>query len=109
MVSESRSVQDFEELEINGSYEILLEQGDRESVFLEADENLIDLVKTERVGNTLKIFNERSIRSDEGIQIVITYRKLETISSTGAAIIENRGLLSGEFLEVDLKGTVTTG
>jgi len=105
MISETRSVQDFEELEVSGFYEVLLEAGDRESVFIEADENLMDLIVAEKVGRTLKIYNAKSIHSKEGIRIVISYRNLEKISTTGAAIIENRGLLTGDYLELDLKGT----
>ncbi len=104
MVSEVRSIDGFEKLVVRGFYEVLLEEGDHESVFVEADENLIELIETERIGRTLKIFNDKSIRSEEGIRIVVTYRNLETITSTGAAIIENRGPLVADYLELNLKG-----
>ncbi len=51
--SETREVRDFDEVALQGRGEIVLEQGDAESVTIEADEAILPLVKAEVEGRRL--------------------------------------------------------
>ena len=55
VITKEISVKSFDELNASGVFNLLLSQGDKESLKIEADDNLMDLFIVENEGSTLKI------------------------------------------------------
>ena len=53
VTKEQRAVSSFNKIDISGSYEVLINQGDEERLELEVDENLLEYIETETKNNTL--------------------------------------------------------
>ena len=55
VITKDITVKSFDELSASGIFNLQLSQGDKESVKIEADDNLMDLFIVENEGSTLKI------------------------------------------------------
>lgn len=55
LVTEDREVSGFEKIELDGSGEIIITQGDDESLRIETDDNIMEHVKAEVKGDTLEL------------------------------------------------------
>lgn len=88
------------ELEVSGAMlvEVQVRPGQAASLLVEADGNLLPYIRTESRGNTLKIANERQLRSKTPVRIVYTTPRLTEVRASG----------SGQVLVRDLGGAPLT-
>lgn len=104
ITEETRNVGAFFNLEIDGEYEIVLQEGSNPLITVQTDENLHQYVETKLDGQTLKIENVEKIKASEQTRLIITYQKLEEINVGGAVKLKNRGTLSSDKLKIRIKG-----
>lgn len=85
LVEETREIGSFNQLELSGLGRIYVEFGSEESLRIEAEENLIDLIETDTFGKRLEIgFDDRySIEPTEDITFYLTVVSLESVSISG--------------------------
>ena len=119
----TESVEPFNEVFINGNYDVFLEKGSMPKVLIKTDENLVDMITIDSRDGTLAMSNIKRIKGSDGIKIFITYENLDRVvcggaskifstseivqngfklSMSGAGLIELK--LSVEDLIVDLSG-----
>ena len=55
VVTETRAVSGFDQVSLSGQGELIVTQGDQESLEIEAEDNIIAVIETEVRGNTLYI------------------------------------------------------
>ena len=74
-------VQAFDELLASGVYSVVLTQGNKEAVKIEADDNLQELFKVKNEGSKLVIAMEKdvSINTKKGMKVYITFRQLKNM------------------------------
>jgi len=96
-------IDDFEKIDVSGIINLYLMQGNEASLFLETDENLVDNVKVELLGDLLKI-RSKNIRDYTELKLYLTCTKLESISISGAAEIKSKGRLTLDELSIDQSG-----
>lgn len=81
LVTREVSVSPFSELKANGIYELKLSQGDKESVKIEADENLQDLFLVKNEGNRLVIdmkkLENKNLKSKNKMRVYVTFKNLK--------------------------------
>src|ERR1700730_15258522 len=72
-------VQPFDELSASGVFSVLLTQGDKEQVKIEAEDNLQELFEVSNDGSKLKIGMKKdaNFNSNKKIKVYITFRKLK--------------------------------
>ncbi len=101
VVKEERAVKSFDGIDVSGAFEVILTQGDREKLVVEADENLLEIIITEVVNGTLKIYTKKDIRKAKTLNIYLTFKDLKSIDISGAVEIkgENRFNLDKLFIE----------
>lgn len=104
ITTETRNVGAFFKLDIEGTYEIVLQEGATPLVAVETDENLHQYIETAINGKTLRIRNVEKIEPSEHIRLLITYQNLDEIRLGGAAKISNLGTLRTEELDVRIDG-----
>jgi hypothetical protein len=108
ITAETLEVGEFTRVKINYPAEVVILQGETESVKIEADDNLIPQLSANIKGETLVIKNnvkewEERVAPSEHIKLTITVRDLQGLdfAAAGAVRLEN---LEVKDLEIDLNG-----
>lgn len=83
-----REVSDFQELKLDGIGTLILQQGDVESLTIEAEEKVLNRISTEVRRGQLIIQPDRSFRTNEPVTYYLTARRLAAIDVSGSARIE---------------------
>ncbi len=102
VVSEERSIGNFDELKVSSGIDVFIKQGSDVSLMLEADENLHEVIKTEIVDNTLKIYAEKKIRKARSKKVYLVYENLNSIRISSAGDVEGENTLKTENLRIHL-------
>ena len=102
-VSELRSVEPFERVDLDGTSDVFISFGETQSVTVTTDDNLIQLVRTVVVGNQLRISTSGSYSTSLGIQIDIVVPRLIACELNGTGDIDISGY-AGEELELSTNG-----
>jgi hypothetical protein len=108
LTAEEREVSGFSRISITGFGDVVLAQGDTESLTVETDDNLMQYVETRVSGRTLTIgFTDEArnlnLRPSEGITFDLHLVELEEIDISGAGNVEAASI-EGERLEIDISG-----
>lgn len=82
--TETRDLPEFNSIVINGSGNVDVEVGEEQSVEVEIDDNLLELIRTKVEGKKLVIDNERSYSSELGLHVRITIPEFEGLVISGA-------------------------
>jgi len=106
--TETRDLDDFTRIVIEGAMDLTVEVGKSQSVKITGDDDYLNRVETKVEGNTLYLSQEGRRWHDVEVDVEISVRKLEGIFLEGAADIVATGIESNEFdLEIDGAGDVT--
>ena len=110
VVKQDRPIESFSEIEIGGVLNVYLEQGDTESLTVEADENLLDLIETENRGNTLVVRLKKGVELKKAEQkdVYITLRTLDKLDIGGVVHVESTTPLEMEQLNLEISGVSQT-
>ena len=104
IITEEREVGSFKRIESTGAADIYVTVGEKLSVKVTFDDNLIDLIETEVRGKTLKIGSRENYRSRHTCKIEITVPELERVHlrGSGDVLVER---LDTEYFEFKLSGS----
>lgn len=94
---ERRDVVALRSLNIGGSMLADVRVGATPSLEIEADSNLLPLIKTDQSGDTLRIWVEGSIRTDNPIRVRYTVAALDHVTQAGSGRVNVSGLNGGSF------------
>lgn len=110
VVKQKRTVEPFNQLEIYGIFNVFLSQGETESVTIETDENLLNVIQTESQNGklTVKWKDGTTIKQSSKVNIYITLKKIDTLLMQGVGNIESSTMLNLENLSMGISGTVNT-
>ncbi len=104
VIREERKVSSFNGIEVSGAFDIKLIQGTVSSVVIEADDNLMPLIRTEVRGSTLVIDNKKPISHSKSLKVFITFTELKSIDLSGAVDFESQGKLTLPELSISGSG-----
>ena len=110
VVEENRPVEPFSALEVGGVLNVYLSQGDTESLTVEADENILNLIETENRGNTLvvKLKKGVNIKKAERKNVYITLRSIDELEVGGVVNVKSETPIAIEKLKLDIGGVGNT-
>lgn len=100
---EQRPVAALPALDVGGSLPVEVRVGPAPSLVVEADGNLLPLIRTEARGDTLRIWSEKSLRSKTPLRITYTVPRLSEVRASGATRVSVAGL-DGAPLDVRKSG-----
>jgi hypothetical protein len=106
--SENRSVSSFESLRAVGGMDVIISPGTDYTARVEADENLLKYILTDRDGNALVIRTRDgyNLRSRTPIKVYITTPSIEELVITGSGtVISNGKLTANRRLRVHVTGS----
>jgi hypothetical protein len=105
VVSEPRPVSGFTKVELAGIGELEVTLGDQEALTITAEDNLLPLITTEVIGNTLKIgiVEGKMPSPTHPISYDLTVRSLDAIAIPGLGNV-HVPVLKADRLQVDIPG-----
>jgi hypothetical protein len=101
--NEKRNLADFKTIEVGGVFEVEVVAQKDFSVEVEADDNLLQLIKTEVRNGTLEISAEKRISSKNPIRVRISAPDVERLEVSGASKLSLTNL-KNDSLKVDASG-----
>ena len=104
VINVDRPVAAFDRIEVSGYYKVLLVRGTKEALSVEADENLMEHIRTRVENGTLVIDADRTMRHSKSLKIFITFVNLKGIELNGAVNIYNESELTLDDLDINLSG-----
>ncbi|WP_296000186.1 DUF2807 domain-containing protein [Rugamonas sp.] len=104
---EQRPVAAVTGLDVNGPLQVEVRVGPAPSLQLDADSNLLPMVKTDTSGNRLRIWIDGRIRGSNPVHVVYTTPQLNRIDSSGAGQLTVSGL-NGGALTLSQNGSRST-
>lgn len=103
IVSENREIRDFTAVDVGGAIQVEITAQKNFNVEVEADDNLLPLVKTEVEGSTLKIKTEGRYNSRKPILVRISAPNIEALDVSGASRVDLNNI-NNDNLIVDTSG-----
>jgi hypothetical protein len=84
VVSKDREAGSFDALKVSAGIDVYLKQGNKESITVEADENLHEYILTEIRGGILNVYTEANIRSAERKRVYVTMKDIKSVRTSSA-------------------------
>ncbi|MDR1054617.1 MAG: DUF2807 domain-containing protein [Prevotellaceae bacterium] len=110
VVKEERNVKTFSGIKASSVFKIYIRQGSPQSLVVEADDNIIDLIKSDVYGNILELSlrSNSNIKNPTKMDIYITMEKLTELDLSGAANIQfETPIDAGQEIEIEMSGAAT--
>jgi len=110
VVTEQRTLSGFNQLEVNGVFNLYISQGDSESVKIETDKNLLKLIETKNNGSKLIIKMETNGKSIDAtkINVFLTVKNIQKLEFNTIGNIETTSVLKANNLEIIGSGVGNT-
>ena len=104
--NQSRDAGTFNQIDLNGAGEIIITQGNKESITVEAEDNLMPYIKTSVNNNKLSIsFDNGMPVPTKGVKFYITVKDLSSISTSGSGkIVSNNLNVNGLTININGAG-----
>lgn len=102
---------DFNKIKAGSGLDVFLTKGNENKVVVEADENLQEFIQVYNDGNELIVTVKGATRSNNGMNVYVTYQNIEALQATSGANIstqddtlkaENLTLLSSSGADIDI-------
>ena len=110
VVSEERAISAFTHLSLNGVFNVFINQGDNESVKIETDENLQDIIETINKDNKLTIQwkDKVSVKKSTKMNVYVTVNHLDVLGIKGVGNVSTTSALKTETMELSVSGVGNT-
>ncbi|MFD2513965.1 head GIN domain-containing protein [Pontibacter locisalis] len=102
--TQTRKVSGFEGVDVSGGFYVEIVQGSNEGLKLEAEENLLDNIKTEVKNGVLHIYNDKSLSSTKGMKAYITVKELNKIDISGGVKVVGKSTFRTNTMNIDMSG-----
>ncbi|MDR2009618.1 MAG: DUF2807 domain-containing protein [Bacteroidales bacterium] len=106
VVNKLRKVENFDKLDIGGTFNIYLLQGNKESIRVEADDNLHEYILTKVESGVLIIRIKENInfRNPTKANIYVTVKDISEIKIGGVSNLTSKGIVETNSLKMSVKG-----
>ncbi len=104
IVTESRNLSECSGITLNNVGKVYLNQGDDQSITIEADDNIIDRVITHKGNGSVSVGLAEGSYSNITLRIYITLKTIENISITGAGKVECTSPIQSDNLYCFIEG-----
>ena len=102
--TQTRNVSGYTGIDVSGGFAVEITQGSNEGVRLEAEENLLDNIRTEVKNGVLHIYNDKSLSSTKGMKAYITIKELNKIDISGGVKVVGNSTFKTNTMVLDLSG-----
>lgn len=100
---ESRTVGKFSRVKVSDAFDVEVRVGGTPSVTIEAPQDVLSIIDTSVVGDTLRIRNKKSVSYKAPVRVRIVAAKLEGLEMSGASSVKALGAKADRF-DLNLTG-----
>lgn len=104
IIKKERDVPPFTSINVRNGWDVILTQGEKHSMLIEADENIIPELVTEVENGVLNIYSKSSTRNTKRQRIHLTVKSLTKIKASGGADVSARTTIKADKFAVNLSG-----
>lgn len=102
----TRTLESFDRIGISGGFDVVyLQQGDAESVKIEASGIDPDKIETEVKNGALKIGTKKGTYGHFKAKITVTYRSIKALANSGSSDVEARSTIKADAFELASSGS----
>ncbi|MEQ9440755.1 MAG: head GIN domain-containing protein [Cyclobacteriaceae bacterium] len=105
VITEGRVVSSFSKIEVEGSTNVFISQGDEQIVEIEADDNIVPIITTKVQGDELEISTSRNYRTSNPVNVYITVPVISAINIDGSGDVYGENAFGGDQLELEVAGS----
>ncbi|WP_416867094.1 MAG: head GIN domain-containing protein [Imperialibacter sp.] len=106
---ETRELSSFSSLDIGGAFKVTLKKTGKHRVFIDADDNVIDRIRTEVVGSTLKVYiKDNNFRSNGPMNLTIEFSNINGMDLSGASTVVCDDVITASTFDLDVSGAGST-
>lgn len=103
-VTENRKGGDFNRIEIDGGFKVVLKQDSSLNLSIHADDNLMKYIRSSVSGGRLKIYSKRKFCGSGEVVLTIGIKNLEEVKTSGGINLSTDGKLNTKDLHLDFSG-----
>jgi uncharacterized protein YxeA len=100
VVKKDRTTSSFEGLRVSTGIDVYLKQGEKESITVEADENLHEYILTEVRDGVLHVYTDANIREAKMKRVYVTMKEITSLKTSSAGDITGETSVKGNDLEI---------
>ena len=100
VIKKERTTTSFDGIRVSTGIDVYLKQGDKESITVEADENLHEYILTEVKDGILNVYTEVSIREAKRERVYVTIKDVKSLKTSSAGDIIGETPVKGTDIEV---------
>jgi len=101
VVKKERTASFFDGIRVSTGIDVYLKQGDKESITVEADENLQEYIITEVRDGVLHVYTDRvNIREAEMRRVYVTIKEVRSLKTSSAGDIIGETPIKGDDIEI---------
>lgn len=107
VTTEIRKVGDFDQVNVGGSFDVILIAGKEGKVTLEGEENILDYIITEVENGKLKIKfkNNTNIRTTKKLVATVPFESIDGVSLGGSGNVIVKKKITGDNVSVSIGGS----
>jgi len=102
VIKQSRDVTEFTGIKVSTGINVLLTQGQKPGVEVEADDNLQEWIRTEVKGSVLHIYSDKNIRMAKAKKAFVTCNVLDRIEISSAGDINSVNKFTADKLAIEM-------
>ena len=102
VVKKERTATPFDGLRVSTGIDVYLKQGDKESITLEADENLHEYIITEIKDGVLHVYTDANIWSAKMKRVYVTMKNVTSLRTSSAGDIIGETPVKGTDIEISV-------
>lgn len=100
VVEQERDLSDFDAIKASPGINVYITQGNKTEVVVKADENLLEVIKTEVVGDVLELKTTSNIRNAKENKVFVTLPEIESIKASAGCNVFSENEISSKNLEI---------
>ncbi len=102
VVSEDRTISsNFNEIKVQQGIQVYITQGNSTELKVEADENIIDILRTEVKNNQLNIYFDKNVYKASSRKVYLTTSDISKIETSSGASVKTENTIETTILELD--------
>lgn len=105
VVNETRSVDSFNSIDLRGSGALILSQGPRQPLRIEAEDNILKALTTHVESGKLIIGSDGCISATRPIRIYATAKDIRSLEVSGSGTITGERMINADSLDLKLSGS----
>lgn len=102
VISEERNISsDFNRIKVQQGINLYLSQGNSTEIYVEADENIMDLLITEVKNNELKVYFDKNVYKAKARNVFLTTKNISEIRTSSGASVKTENTIQTTNLILD--------